>query len=299
MTPGTSLTDAMRQWATPTRAAAEGGQVSRSGSRKGELLLAGQAKEWATPAASLMNYQESPESFEARSARLVAEGTRPLGVNLGQQAQTWGTPRASDGDKGGPNQTQKGKPALAAQAANWPTPNASDEKWRYSQREAAVRRMGTGKQVSLECAAVAQTTWPTPRASEGKGVGPEGSKSHTHRLERGYLDAAALSFRPGPETSTAGESGSRPVAPLRLNPDFVEALMGWPRGWSLPAPRWGSGRSPSSPPGGSTDCGSSATASSPSRPPPPSSSCCDTSEGWTMSESLHENLVELAAGGDQ
>ena len=213
-------------------------------------------REWATPAASLMNYSESPESFEARSARLVEQGTRPLGVNLGQQAQTWSnatgacegrrdlqtdvarwsTPRASDGDKGGPNQTQKGKPALSAQAANW----------------------------------------PTPRASEGKGTGPEGSKSHTHRLERGYLDAAAVSFRPGRETLPAGSAGSRPVARLRLNPDFVEALMGWPPGWSLPVPRWGSGGSPSSPPGGSTDSDSSATASCPCRPPKPSDSSQDT-----------------------
>lgn len=114
MHPGTSLTDAMR--------------------------------EWATPVAGLANYQEPPETFAASSEALVTKGSRPLGVNLGQQAQgwptpqardskgtpsvlrtensrplneatvTWPTPRASDGEKGGPGQALKGKPSLTALA---------------------------------------------------------------------------------------------------------------------------------------------------------------------------------------
>jgi len=36
----------------------------------------------------------------------------------------------------------------------WPTPAASDEKWRYSTVQAAERRIDSGKQVSLECAAM-------------------------------------------------------------------------------------------------------------------------------------------------
>lgn len=38
------------------------------------------------------------------------------------------TPRASDGDKGGPNQKIGGKPALASIAAMFPTPTAQDAK---------------------------------------------------------------------------------------------------------------------------------------------------------------------------
>ena len=43
-----------RQWQTPSKACADGGQTSRGGDRKGELLLAGQAQEterqrWQTP----------------------------------------------------------------------------------------------------------------------------------------------------------------------------------------------------------------------------------------------------------
>ena len=35
----------------------------------------------------------------------------------------------------------------------------------------------------------------TPRASEWKGTGPVGSKSHTYRLDRDYLDAQALELQ--------------------------------------------------------------------------------------------------------
>lgn len=198
MHPGTSLTDAMREWATPN--------------------------------AQLHNYLEDPESYAARSARLVAEGTRPLGVNLGQQAQTWQTPRASDGDKGGPNQTLKGKPSLTAQAR--------------------------------------AEAWPTPAARDSKGAnGPE----HLAK-ERGHHDqlpnAVALwSGRPDPETSTGGPESSPPThTSRRLNPAFVEWLMGWPPNWSTPGSF------------GPTDCASWATEWSQRRPPRRSRSSGATSK---------------------
>ena len=59
--------------------------------------------------------------------------------------------------------------------------------------------------------------WPTPRASEWKGTGPLGSKSHIHRRDRGYLDATVQEA----EQVTG-----------RLNPDWVEVLMGVQAGYS-------------------------------------------------------------------
>jgi len=171
MHPGTSLTDAMR--------------------------------EWATPAAGLANYTEPPETFAARSEALVARGSRPLGVNLGQQAQTWRTPTARDGS----------------------TTGARDPEERLSQGHS----VGLKDQV---------TTWPTPAAHDAKGAnGPE----HLAK-ERGHHDqlpnAVALwSGHPGPETSTGGPESSPPIPnSRRLNPAFVEWLMGWPEGWTLPTP---------------------------------------------------------------
>ena len=59
--------------------------------------------------------------------------------------------------------------------------------------------------------------WPTPRASEWKGTGPLGSKSHNHRLEKGYLDATVQE-----EEQATG----------KLSPLWVEWLMGFPPGWT-------------------------------------------------------------------
>ena len=58
---------------------------------------------------------------------------------------------------------------------------------------------------------------PTPRASEWKGTGPLGSKSHLHRVSRGYLDATMQEL--------SGTTG-------RLAPPFVEWMMGFPQGWT-------------------------------------------------------------------
>lgn len=60
-------------------------------------------------------------------------------------------PRTSDSDCGG-----------------WPTTGAGDEKWRISTAAAAAdRRMQSGKQVSLECAAFL-ASWPTAAARDWK-----------------------------------------------------------------------------------------------------------------------------------
>jgi hypothetical protein len=58
---------------------------------------------------------------------------------------------------------------------------------------------------------------PTPRASEWKGTGPIGSRSHLHRLARGYLDATMQEH--------SGKTG-------RLSPRFVEWMMGYPPDWT-------------------------------------------------------------------
>lgn len=104
---------------------------------------------------------------------------------------------------------------LAQWAALLPTPTASDGgAWKP--------RHGTG--MNLRAALL-----PTHRASEWKGTGPLGSKSHLHRVSRGYLDATMQEL--------SGTTG-------RLAPPFVEWMMGFPQGWT------------------DTDCAPSATPSS-------------------------------------
>lgn len=139
-------------------------------------------------------------------------------------------------------------------------------------------RLGQGHSVGLKDQI---QTWPTPAARDSKGAnGPE----HLAK-ERGHHDqlpnAVALwSGLPAPETSTDGP-GSSPSGQTsrRLNPAFVEWLMNWPEGWSLPVVRSANGSSLASTPCGPTDSVSLETASSPPRPQPPSPSCGDTLKG--------------------
>ena len=56
------------------------------------------------------------------------------------------TPRATDGEKGGPNQKfSDGKPGLAAVAAMFPTPLACDYRIGYGETEAGLKRMDRSK----------------------------------------------------------------------------------------------------------------------------------------------------------
>ncbi len=71
----------------------------------------------------------------------------------------------------------------------------------------------------------------TPRASEWKGTDPPGSASHKHRLDRHYLDAQSEDFHHRPMIEKPGQKSSEndPTSHRRLNPKFVEWLMGCPR----------------------------------------------------------------------
>jgi len=132
----------------------------------------------------------------------------------------------------------------------WPTPKAWDGEMgcpRTSGRDIDhVTHLGT-----------AVRYWPTPRASEYKGTGPVGSKSHTHMDGKGYLCAVVATAEhsfptPGTTGMSNGTGNCEKANKLyesgvineeerrsmragnggQLNPDWVEWLMGWPIGWT-------------------------------------------------------------------
>ena len=71
--------------------------------------------------------------------------------------------------------------------------------------------------------------WATPTARDWKdGADPSEAAPTNGLLGR---QAPRWHSRPDPTTPTGGADGSQPAAPLLLNPDFVEALMGLPSGW--------------------------------------------------------------------
>jgi len=101
----------------------------------------------------------------------------------------------------------------------WATPRTTDATGGPRKLDEKGRRISQTNPNSTFGANLADQAkmWPTPRASGWKGTGPLGSKSHNHRLEKGYLDATVQ--------ERGQVSGS-------LNPAWVEWLMGYPEGWT-------------------------------------------------------------------
>lgn len=84
--------------------------------------------------------------------------------------------------------------------------------------------------------------WPTPKASDYKGSGPPGSTSAEHDLHKGNLKGAVMYATPQARDYRTGQA-ERWQDPEKtrdlnnqvggqLNPDWVEALMGFPTGWT-------------------------------------------------------------------
>jgi hypothetical protein len=201
--------------------------------------LPGAVVSWPTPRAS---------ENENRTTKHAPSHGNGHGKTLAGEVQTWATPRATDGDKGGPNQRgSKGDLMLPSQVQqSWPTPAASDTEG--SRRPA--KDNPNKVQVGLPNAVERAENWPTPAASEGR-LGFQ-DRSHGMKGTQESLTTVVIAAgHPDPENPSANGSPRG-----QLNPDWVEALMGIPIGW--------------------TDCGSAATASC--QTPQPAPGLCSTNE---------------------
>jgi DNA (cytosine-5)-methyltransferase 1 len=198
------------------------------------------------------------------------------GRTLGSEVQTWATPRASmvdcGSDSGSAQRLAQGaNPGFKDQAKAWATPCAGDERASASQGTVSLGRQvrrevvawptatatdgrgGKLGQRKRQLGEAAEHLWPTATAGDSRGSGSrnaEGSTAHqgvslTDMVMTG--DSLGRLARP---TEPAGTSTS--LGGLALNPRFVEALMGWPIGFS--------------------DCGSSETESSLTKQPLPGAS---------------------------
>lgn len=181
-------------------------------------------QEWQTPAS---------DSFRSRG------GNRKDEMGLDQQARmgNWQTPDAGGFRSHHSGDGTKTYELLTGQAENWPTPDTQND------RDGSVRRAEqSGKHALSLHHAVAR--WATPNAHDGRRPGSDATSTQGRNLKR---EAEEAYFRPDPENANNGapSSPSTPSSPRRLNPLFVEWLMGWPHGWTSVAPRgcgcWGTG----------------------------------------------------------
>jgi hypothetical protein len=181
------------------------------------------------------------------------------GATAGGASPGWPTPTV----KGNYNQaglSAKSGDGLHTAANRWPTPTArlGDPKRGMPSQELARERMESGRR-NLDDAVM--TTWPTPTASDHQGPGSLGRRTPGkdalatreararswptptyHPKDGCILDAGASSrellrergILPPPDPDHVPGRG-RPLSSTvggRLNPEWVEILLGLPPGWT-------------------------------------------------------------------
>ena len=198
----------------PTAKALTGGANSQREARgAGGPDLQEAAQNWQTPRVATGEYTR--DNGQKGAERLTLEG----------QAALWGTPRSSDAEKGGPNQRfGAGGMPLPAQAAQWPTPSAMQDTKGDADIGAIQRREAKDKQIAL--AHRARTFSPPAHPTEMHGSASFEARRISLRLFR----SAASNV---PATTLRRWLSKGAWRKARLNPLFVEWLMGWPPGHAL------------------------------------------------------------------
>lgn len=130
------------------------------------------------------------------------------------------TANAHDGRRPGPDDTSTQGANLKREAEAWQTPSVGA----YSKR----RQVGQTERAELLLPAQA-AAWATPVAADC------GIKVTPNSLQPGLILQPYEFGRPGHRMPKGGEKQA-PNSGLRLNPAFVEWLMGWPHGWTDFAP---------------------------------------------------------------
>lgn len=188
-----------------------------------------------------------------------ADSNVPTNGLLGRQAvRAWATPTASDGMAEnltpGVGQRARGPQNLmeCAAAANWPTPDAGRfndgeelDSWLARREQVKAKwQNGNGMGTPLSIAVRLPETWPTATAGDANGSGSAGYSTKSGRSEGTTLTDAAV------RRIWAGEATeSKSIKGVRLNPAWVEQLMGFPPGWTWldPAKPKPTGKRPASP----------------------------------------------------
>lgn len=141
--------------------------------------------------------------------------------------ESWPSPRAEDsescGNHPGASDSLTGAPRF------WPTPRSITGGGESAERKKELGREDSGGG-DLQAAA---ETWPTPNARDHKGAdipGRHGGASLSHFAEKGERIHSSPQAPPTPDGAPSSRAGR--TSPPRLNPRFVEWLMGWPPGWS-------------------------------------------------------------------
>jgi hypothetical protein len=199
--------------------------------------LTGATRQWRTPNTRDHHAQGLRSDHAQRQTTLVDQ------VN-----SQWQTPNVPNGGRtltpeeiAAKGKTENGKRqvGLENEARNWATPNARDTHNPSKPEDPrSLRKAEQGWTVDLNEQAAwwgAESARPTPNACDGSKVS---QISHQGACLTRSAEAEFRYSLPDQETPTHGgtSSPSGQTSRRRLNPAFVEWLMGWPQGWTDFAP---------------------------------------------------------------
>lgn len=264
--PKIKLRDQSASWPTPSsQLAGEGPLMEKLVTKDGEPMQLGEraynpetgnhvqmtlnrvTSAWPTPRA--VEIDESLETHGARMAKRTAEGKEIPSDNLSIASKKWRTPLGADGthNHGLAPSVLEGKTTLTLSAQvlakeeenkKWPTPAVCMVKGAYSE-EAQTRKDGKSRTMdrldnAVLFAGPCSQNWLTPAAREDAAC-PQSQRMLTHQAKE--FPCKDLT---GPQDPMTGNNGSKPLPSdptslrlsKRLNPRFVEWLMGHPIGWS-------------------------------------------------------------------
>jgi hypothetical protein len=151
----------------------------------------------------------------------------------------WPTARATDGEKGGPNQSGSKGDLMLPSAVNqqWPTPRGyshqDSNRPGINQLDAEVRQLPSAK-----------LKWSTPRAEERQqtnsqdgyvALSKQVSDQWNTPQARDWKGQQGRAYKETANDLPAQIEGPRNLKTGQLNPRWVETLMGLPIGWTTPS----------------------------------------------------------------
>jgi hypothetical protein len=182
---------------------------------------------------------QTPISQDAKHSGHAPSGTGMAQKLSYQVVSQWPTPMEDNANNaGGPSRTkghQNGRADLTVAVSLWPTAPTEDSESCGNHPGAVDSLTGAAK------------LWATPSSRDHKdtdgmattGTNPDGSeRERLDQLPRQVFQfglPAPQTPQPGPTSSVDTPTSPRP-SKRRLNPRFVEWLMGWPLGWTGFAP---------------------------------------------------------------
>ena len=206
-----SLTGATRLWATPTEDNANnaGGPSRTNGTYRD---LNEDVANWPTP--------NVPNGGRTTSTSNYREDGSKQQIDLGAIAGQWRTPNTRDHHAQGPREdAQQRQITLCDQTAIWQTPGTDSFRSRGGDRK---DEMGLDQEAR---------TWITPNARDWKSE--TGSENNRYNKTPGLSRQVYELSRPDPVTQDGLTSSENvQTSRRRLNPRFVEWLMGFPISWT-------------------------------------------------------------------